>query len=362
MKSANPTAIGAFVAGAIAIAIGAVIFFGSGALNTGNQEFVCLFRESVDGLQRGAKVTFKGVPVGTVKNIFVRFESKSGDATSSITSVPGNLPLIPVVFEVDSSRITDALGTELAESKKFHEAQVKAGLRCQLVSTSLITGLLQINLDYHPGATPPAQAPSIALDGKDYFVVPVLPSEITRLKEQAYGAINQIATLDLEKIATGLNSLLSNLNNTVENFDVDGLNASIATVQKTLSSAELDKTLEAFREAAASVGKATEALTGEVESWPVEDLLEKTASAVTSLEATLDKVNTIVSEDSGTRKEFDRSLTEFADAAREIEELAAYIKMHPSSLLWGRKDDGDEKPANSSPPPNRPRPFKRPGR
>jgi paraquat-inducible protein B len=58
-KKVSPTLIGAFVVGALALLIVAVIAFGSGQLFPKTQEFVLYFDGSVNGLRIGAPVKFK---------------------------------------------------------------------------------------------------------------------------------------------------------------------------------------------------------------------------------------------------------------------------------------------------------------
>ena len=71
----NPTAIGAFVIGAIAIAVASIVLFGSGRWFGGDRvALVCFFEDAVDGMQIGSKVKLKGVPIGEVKRILLRFQ------------------------------------------------------------------------------------------------------------------------------------------------------------------------------------------------------------------------------------------------------------------------------------------------
>ena len=52
-QKANPTLIGVFVLGAVVIAIGAIVFFGSSNLFAKKQEYVTYFNQSVNGLGIG---------------------------------------------------------------------------------------------------------------------------------------------------------------------------------------------------------------------------------------------------------------------------------------------------------------------
>ncbi|MEA3148208.1 MAG: phospholipid/cholesterol/gamma-HCH transport system substrate-binding protein, partial [Verrucomicrobiota bacterium] len=78
-QKANPTLIGAFVFGAIVIAVGAVIFFGSANLFAKKQLFETYFNQSVNGLGIGSNVKYKGVTVGKVTKVQLKFQG-NGEA------------------------------------------------------------------------------------------------------------------------------------------------------------------------------------------------------------------------------------------------------------------------------------------
>ena len=65
-KRASPTLVGAFVLGALALALGGLAVFGSGKLFRRTEQFVAVFSGSVNGLSVGAPVKFRGVQVGSV--------------------------------------------------------------------------------------------------------------------------------------------------------------------------------------------------------------------------------------------------------------------------------------------------------
>ena len=77
-KKISPTLIGAFVVGAVALLVIAVIAFGSGRLFRETKEFVLYFDGTVNGLHVGAPVKFKGVEIGSVKDILLQIGWRFG--------------------------------------------------------------------------------------------------------------------------------------------------------------------------------------------------------------------------------------------------------------------------------------------
>src|SRR5258706_1731241 len=78
-RKPHPARIGAFVIGSIVLAVVAVMIWGSGALFERKYEYVCYFPYSVSGLSKGAPVKYRGVEVGVVKDIKVRFRQELDD-------------------------------------------------------------------------------------------------------------------------------------------------------------------------------------------------------------------------------------------------------------------------------------------
>ena len=131
-KAASKTLIGAFVIGAIALAVIAVIIFGSGKFFTKRPVYVMFFEGSVKGLNEGSQVNFRGVKIGSVKDIELKFDAK--DLAF----------LIPVYVEIDPTKVTGFKGT-IGREEAWEEL-IQKGLRAQLELQSVLTGQLMINV------------------------------------------------------------------------------------------------------------------------------------------------------------------------------------------------------------------------
>ena len=70
-KRASPTLIGAFVVGAVVLAVVAVGVFGSGRYFRKVYPYVVYFGGDVNGLKVGAPVKFRGIQVGDVRSILL---------------------------------------------------------------------------------------------------------------------------------------------------------------------------------------------------------------------------------------------------------------------------------------------------
>ena len=69
----NPAGIGAFVVGAVVLLIVALLVWGGSGLLRTKLEYVVAFDSTVTGLNKGAPVLFRGVKVGEVTDIQIRW-------------------------------------------------------------------------------------------------------------------------------------------------------------------------------------------------------------------------------------------------------------------------------------------------
>ena len=65
----NPVAIGMFVLAAAVISVTAVVVFGAARFFAKTETFISFFSETVNGLDVGAPLKYKGVKIGKVEKI-----------------------------------------------------------------------------------------------------------------------------------------------------------------------------------------------------------------------------------------------------------------------------------------------------
>lgn len=358
----NPTAIGAFVIGAIVIAVISIVLFGSGRWFSGERAtFVCFFEDAVDGMQIGSKVKLKGVPIGEVKRILLRFKPNSEEGEA------GTKPLIPVIIEVDVERLSNDLGVNMDfRNDSLYQEQINDGLRATLGVSNLITGILQVNLDYHDDAGEAGDLEPFSYRGEDYRVIPTMASQMSQATNDLLGVVNNISNADFKGVVEGLNELLDKVNDKMDQFEVKGMNEALESFSARMESPKFDEALDSFSEAADAIANATKAV--EEVAATLKDQLgeDRLANTVDSADETLqtltvaiDNVSAIMESSQDIPSDLAAALNEISGMATEIKELAAYLKERPNSLLFGRKDEEEDK----APSPEKERkPWRRSGR
>lgn len=315
----HTVAIGAFVFGAILIAITIVIFALGSGFGQQREKVVMVFDGSVKGLVIGAPVTLRGVQIGQVTNLELMLDADT-------------IELIMVVEAEISEKNIRRLGSN---PEKVTDELIARGMRAQLKTQSLLTGLLYIQLDFHP------DKPAVFVDLKSEHVqIPTIPTDLELLTRQ-------IEDIDLARLAGKLQGIINGLNTlaTSESFQTlpARLQDSLASVtalsdelrtQVAASGPKLDKVLDG---AAVTVAGANTELPKL--SSLVEGNLKVLNGAIAAFEQTMTNVDSLVAPGSATAYQLNKALRELTLASRAIQELANLLDRQPESLLRGKQED-----------------------
>lgn len=297
-RRANPALIGAFVLGAIALGAAAVVALASGRLFRSTQTFVLFFQGSVNGLEKGSPVKFRGVPIGSITDILLALPQKRGD------------PRIPVLIDIDKDRLVE-LGASLelnAGPGMMSELSRNAGLRAQLQQQSFVTGLLYIGLDLFPDSPMNLVLP----EGGPYPEIPTLPTRLEQAQAKIEAMLDRLGKIDWDSVGRSLTSA------------VDGLN-------RLVNSPELQSNLVALRETLTEIRSAIGPL-GTSATGATNDL----RSAVKRLQATLERLDALADPKAPLVQGMNGALGEVAEAARAVKRLAEDLDRDPSVLIRGK--------------------------
>ena len=324
-QKANPTLIGAFVFGAIIIAIGAVLFFGSANLFAKKQTYVTYFSQSVNGLGVGSNVKYKGVTVGKVTKVQLQFAG------------PGEAPLVKVFYEIDTNNLLNKYGLAIhLADRKVHERAVENGFRAKLDFESLISGQLYIALDYYKDAAP---AVFHEQGNEGPFETPSQPSDIEAILAELTKAVGNIGSVDFKTLAADVQSLVASARNGIDSMHLDQLGSSLKKTSDSISDLVNG---ERVKGALASVRESFDQLTATLKGLnpAVGDLkptLDQAKGALATLQRSTAELNQLLKPDSSLRYQLDSSLSQINSAAASIQQLSDFLQRHPNSILFGRK-------------------------
>lgn len=321
-KRAHPAVIGAFVVGAVVLAIAGIVAFGSGRYFREAHSFVLYFDSDVNGLKVGAPVKFKGVEIGSVTRVLLSVSSMQRAA---------NEFRIPVVIELDEEMLR-ARGsqTDLDDPAVLKQMVEEFGLRGQLAMESFVTGLLFVKLDLLP------QTPVRYVKEQDVTLdeIPTVPTAFEEVQMQASQFLARLNEIDF----VGIARLVGNTLQSIEKL------ASSPKLEAAIDN--LDATLISFRATADSLQRVAGGIDQNFDSLSAS--LAQTASAATvSLQEArvqIAGVGSALESDAPLMVELRRSLEEFAAAARSVRSLAEYLERNPGALVRGKANAEQEKP------------------
>ncbi|HYY28422.1 MAG TPA: MlaD family protein [Chthoniobacterales bacterium] len=330
-QRANPTLIGAFVLGAAIIAVGAIVFFGSSNLFAKKQDFVTYFNQSVNGLGIGSNVKYKGVTVGKVTQLQLRFQGKNEP------------PVVRVQYEINTDNLRNKFGLALAiGNPEFHKRAIENGFRAKLDFESLISGQLYIALDFYKNAMPAALHPQ----EDNILEIPSLPSEIDTILANLTKAIGNLGSVDFVALATDLQEALKTVTKGINELQLDKLGNSLNNAANSISNLANGEQVKA---ALASVRQSFDELTTTLRNLDpsIKDLrptLDAAKSALSNLQKSTAELTILLKPDSSLRYQLDNSLSQISAAAVAIQQLSDFLHRHPNSLIFGRKPDRATEP------------------
>jgi paraquat-inducible protein B len=323
---ASKTVIGAFVVGAVALAVAGIMLFGSGKFFAKKKKFAVVFDTSVKGLSVGAPLMFKGVKVGEVKDIIVRFD-------------PTDYSIyIPVIVEFSEEAVTK-VGDVETKTRDNVPILVEKGMRAQLQMQSFVTGQLMVGIDFFPGSEPHYSGIET-----EYQELPTIPSTIQQLGEK-------LKDIDLPGIVEKLDHILAGIDKIVYSPEftesVASLNQALKDAGKLLR--DVDKQVEPLATSVRGTSDAargafvqaekTLAMEEGVPGELITDLratLTSAQSALGQAEQTLEGVEGSVAEDSRAIYELNNALRELTAAARSIRILTETIEREPEAIIRGK--------------------------
>jgi len=279
--------------------------------------YVVYFSGSVHGLAPGTAVQMKGVPVGRVRDVRLRYVPQSATLET------------PVTIEIDPRRmdlpVSDAstLGDLRAQLNDAIGKLVQKGLRATLSTSLVLPGAGGVALEM-VGARGTAR---LAIEHDP----PIIPAAAggTGL-EGALGAVNDIAAriknLPIEEIAGHLRNTAARIDTLVHDKSLDEsiqrLNRSLADVEQITKTAR-----ENVGPIASNIRKATD---------NIEPIVNSLRNAAASAETAASRATQLVG--NGPRQNYDLSslIEELTKASLAVRTLANYLEENPDALLKGR--------------------------
>ena len=331
-RRADPALIGAFVLGAIALAVVTILLVAGDEWFRERSRHVLYFEGAAHGLQVGAPVVFLGVKVGTVKHIQLGLDDSSHNFT------------VPVTIEVEPHVVRGRGGEQIdLRDRETIDRLVQRGLRARLRMQSILTGQLYVDLDFHPDkparfvATDPAirEIPTIRTAVQELttklqsFQMDKFLDDVAAIGE----ALNQtLNTPEARNLPRRLDATLKHLESLAARLDAKSgpiLNETRADLR------EMRKALVAAQAAMARLEAAADRV-GTL-AGADSDLVRNLTRASDELAGAAKAVRSLAEAESPTVQNVNQTLKETARAAEALRKLAELLEQQPDAILRGKR-------------------------
>jgi paraquat-inducible protein B len=325
---AHPRAVGAFVIGAIAIVLGAIVALSAGDWFAPKDRFAVFFPGSVRGLNPGAPVTFRGVKIGEVK-----------DVTAFLTG--GKEPLIQIEVVIEFSRKVietpdggaqpwgDVRGQEMARRL------IEAGIRARMLSQSLLTGQKAIDFDFLPN-----EEARLAGLSRRYPELPTTATAIEKWGQKGEDFANKLAELPLDQMLDDLHQALRALHALLDSPDLKGALGGARRSMQTLG-----PTVDEARATFADLRKLSATLEAELKGTASEasEAARQLRSSLERAEQALKRFDDLAAGTDETRLHATEALRELSSTLAALRNLVEYVQTHPEALVLGKPGAEEKK-------------------
>jgi paraquat-inducible protein B len=339
---ANFFKIGLFTIGATVALVFLLVLLGAGKLFQSKIVMETYFNESVQGLDVGSKVKYRGVIVGEVKSIGFTYTRYQQDKPMS-----DRLRYVMVEATILPRLIGGRSGGDVTRPETA-KAEVDKGLRVRLAPQG-ITGTNYLEIDY----VDPRTNPLLQIDWTpDNFYIPSAQSTVTQFVAGASEIVERLRKLDLEGTLVNLNRLLVTANNRVEAVDAGKISKSteriLGKLETKLDQIPMDKIgsdsaallaelrVSNQRLAAILDDPAWKRLPGDADAAAVQlkKLLDdpNLTRALAHLQSTLARLDRLTG---GGEPDLRRTLENLRQITDNLRELTENAKEYPSQLILG---------------------------
>ncbi len=317
-KQHNAT-LGAFILGALLVGFAALIFLLGSGFGRDSETVVMVFEGSVKGLSVGAPVALRGVQIGQVTDIEAVLDEHSVDL------------LMLVEAQIESEHVQRLRDND----RDLTEELIARGLRAQLNLQSLLTGLLYVQLDFHPDSE------LILADIETpHIQIPTIPTDLERIT-------NQLQNIDFVQLSNDLESTAAGLNKVVNGQEFQALPAHLLAAVDALGTAS-ERLDEQLNSSGPRLDRVLDSTTAVMDSAGSElpELASGLRASLTSLDAAtaafrdaMEGVDEAVAPNSVTSYQLNKALHEIAQAGQALQQLARSLEEQPEALIRGRSNN-----------------------
>ncbi len=339
---ANYFKLGLFVIGAIVAAVVTLLVIGSGRWFQPRIAMETYFDESVQGLDIGSKMKYRGVVIGEVTKIsftYVRYQLDQPMAQRA--------KFVLVDAQIDPRLVGGRAAAGDLTSPEGAKQEIERGLRVRLAPQG-ITGTSYLELDYFD--PPPPVLPIDWTPANLY--IPSTRSTVAQFVNAASEILDRLHKLDVEGTVANLNKLMTTTTAKLDAIDAKAISErterTLAKVESTLDGIAAKKLSEESLALISELRESNAELRKTLANPALQRIPEETAAAMAKmrefvsdpklaatlghLERTLGRLDRLTG---GGQTDLATTIANLRAITDNLRELSESAKRYPSNVLFG---------------------------
>jgi paraquat-inducible protein B len=280
--------------------------------------YLVRFDGAVGQLKSGADVQLRGFDVGTVTNVRLNYDARTGALSTPVQIAlnPSQLGIVgaPPPSNGDWRPLVDEMFAHL----------VATGLRAKLAQDPPFVGPGEIKLDFVAG-TPDAASASSASSAPAALLA----------REDGLPVIPSVAAADLDTTMSRANEVIEKIDDLPIRQTGEQVRSIAAHINALSSSPQIRDSLTHIDHSVAQIDHTLQQVSPQI--GPLVAQLRETAN---SADRTVAAANRTLGADASSQNDLPTALQELTDTARSIRALADYLDRHPEALIRGRQKEG----------------------
>ncbi len=206
---ANYFKLGLFVVGAVVAGVVVLVVIGSGRWFQPKLTIETYFDESVQGLDIGSKLKYRGVVIGEVKSIGFTYNWYQQDKPMLQRE-----RYVLVEAQIQPKLVGGRAGAGELTEQKSADLEIEKGLRVRLAPQG-ITGTSYLEIDY---VDPVPEVLKIDWEPGNVYI-PSAPSTVTTVVNSVIDTLQRLHNLDIEQTLANFNRLMVTANARIDAID-----------------------------------------------------------------------------------------------------------------------------------------------
>ena len=282
---ANYFKLGLFVIGALIAGAVVLVVIGSGRWFQPKLTIETYFNESVQGLDIGSKLKYRGVAIGEVTRIGFTYNKYQLDRPMAQRA-----RYVLVEAQIEPRLLGGRAAAGDITNPENAKMEIERGLRMRLAPQG-ITGTSYLEIDYVD--PPPPILPIDWTPASTY--IPGAPSTVTTFVNSAIDILDRLHRLDLESVMNNLNTLLVTTNSRVAAIDTKSISQRadrvLGKIQSTLDNIDAKKLSDEGVALLAELRTSNDELKKTLSNPALQKLPDDTAAAIARIRAIVDDPN-----------------------------------------------------------------------